>query len=381
MKREGISRTQLMALLWAGVLAPAGELLPGLLLPLAGKGSWLAAALAAPLVLAGGWLLNCLSAERGIVGTLMETLGPIAGRGIILLYMVWAQVLLTWNLRASARRLLASGDRDGSLWFFLLALAGVLIWIGRGKLEAFARAGQIFLVALLAAAGVVLALSVMQAKPEHLLPISWREGAALGKGALTTAGVVGWGLFAAFLLGEVKDQGEPKGWHWTFWGLGGVLFLAAAQAVILGNLGARLAMKLENPFFALAKSVGVEGAFQRVESMISAMWTFADLTMGGVLVFALRTMAQVALPKKIGSWIPWICVGLAAGGGLLLTPGTTMESLLSGKTIAWGNLIFAFLLPGLICLGRKAGGRKQAGGISCETEQGNGADIGVQKKK
>ena len=62
MKREGISRTQLMALLWAGVLAPAGELLPGLLLPLAGKGSWLAAALAAPLVLAGGWLLNCLSA-------------------------------------------------------------------------------------------------------------------------------------------------------------------------------------------------------------------------------------------------------------------------------------------------------------------------------
>ncbi len=39
MKREGISRTQLMALLWAGVLAPAGELLPGLLLPLADKGA------------------------------------------------------------------------------------------------------------------------------------------------------------------------------------------------------------------------------------------------------------------------------------------------------------------------------------------------------
>ena len=42
MKDDKISRTQLMALLWAGVMAPAAELLPGLLLPGAGKGAWLA---------------------------------------------------------------------------------------------------------------------------------------------------------------------------------------------------------------------------------------------------------------------------------------------------------------------------------------------------
>ena len=39
MNTDKISRTQLMALLWAGVMAPAAELLPAMLLPAAGKGA------------------------------------------------------------------------------------------------------------------------------------------------------------------------------------------------------------------------------------------------------------------------------------------------------------------------------------------------------
>ena len=63
MEEEKISRTQLMALLWAGVMAPAAELLPALLLSGAGKGAWLAVVLAAPLVLAaGGYVID---AARG----------------------------------------------------------------------------------------------------------------------------------------------------------------------------------------------------------------------------------------------------------------------------------------------------------------------------
>ena len=46
MRDNKISRTQLMALLWAGVMAPAAELLPALLLPGAGRGAWLAVLLA-----------------------------------------------------------------------------------------------------------------------------------------------------------------------------------------------------------------------------------------------------------------------------------------------------------------------------------------------
>lgn len=350
MKEDEISRTQLMVLLWAGVMAPAAELLPALLLQGAGKGAWLAELLAAPVVLAAGWLMGSLAGREGLARSMTGLLGSWLGGGVLLLYIVWALFLLSLRLRLCAQRLLASGVRDGALCFFLLAVAAVLLWIGRGRLAAFARAGQLFLSALLIAAGAVLILSLFQARPERLLPLWWAEAGPAARAALPAAGVMGWGLFLPFLMGQVRDQGEQKHWHWLFWCLGGTLLLAAAQAVILGNLGAGLAARLNNPFFALAKSVGVEGAFQRVEGVVTALWTFADLTMGGVLIFAVRAMAAELLRSQARGWVPWGAALLAAAGALILFPSPGAAEVWNRQLVPMVNLLLGFLLPALLWL-------------------------------
>ena len=99
MGEDQISRTQLMALLWAGVMAPAAELFPALLLPGAGRGAWLAVVLAAPLVLAAGWLLGSLAGQEGLAKSMTGLLGKWLGRGVLLLYIVWAELLLVLRLR------------------------------------------------------------------------------------------------------------------------------------------------------------------------------------------------------------------------------------------------------------------------------------------
>ena len=365
MRDNKISRTQLMALLWAGVMAPAAELLPALLLPGAGRGAWLAVLLAAPLVLASGWLMGSLAGREGLARRLVGLLGKWAGGGVLILYIVWGLFLLSLRLRLCAQRLFSSGERDGSLWFFLLSTAALLLWMGRGRLDAFARAGQLFLTALLAAAGAVLALSLFQARPERLLPLWWAEPGPVVRSALSAAGVMGWGLFLPFLMGEVQDQGENKNWHWLFWGLGGAALLAGAQAVILGNLGAELAARLDNPFFALAKSVGVEGAFQRVEGVVAALWTFADLAMGGVLVFALRAMADQLLPEKPRPWVPWGAVIIGTAGAFLLFPRFGSAEEWNRWLVPVVNLILGSALPAALWLAGKALGRMKGGGISC----------------
>jgi len=282
-------------------------------------------------------------------------------------------------LRSCAQRLLSSGERDGALWFFLLAVAAVLLWIGRGKLAAFARAGQLFLAALLITAGAVLLLSLFQTRPERLLPLWWSEAGPVLRAALSAAGVMGWGLFLPFLMGNVRDQGENKNWHWLFWGLGGALLLAAAQAVILGNLGPGLAARLDAPFFALAKNVGVEGAFQRVEGVVTALWTFADLTMGGVLVFAVRAMAAELLPKKVQPWVPWAAVLLGAAGALTLFPALGTAEEWDRRLAPAGNLILGSLLPALLWLLGKLLGGEGKHGTSCGESQSWTKDIAGEK--
>lgn len=362
---DKISRTQLMALLWAGVMAPAAELLPALLLPGAGRGAWLAVVLAAPLVLAAGWLLGWLAGREGLAKGLTGLLGKWPGRAILVLYMVWGTFLLALRLRLCAQRLLSTGQRDGALWFFLLAVAAMVLWIGRGALPAFARAGQLFLTALLVTAGAVFLLSLPQVRLERLFPLWWTDVRPVLRAALSAAGVMGWGLFAAFLLGDVADQGENEHWHWLFWGLGGMLLLAAAQAVILGALGAGLAGRLEAPFFALAKGVGVEGAFQRVEGAIAAIWVFADLTMGCVLIFALRAMAGELLPERARPWVPWAAALLGTAGAWTLFPALGRAEDLDRWPVPIGNLILGAGLPLLLWLCGALLGRDRRGDTSC----------------
>ena len=51
LKQDRISTRRLGALLWAGLMAPAAELLPAVTLPLAGRAAWLSALAALPVVL------------------------------------------------------------------------------------------------------------------------------------------------------------------------------------------------------------------------------------------------------------------------------------------------------------------------------------------
>ena len=355
MEQDRISQTQLCALLWAGVMAPAAELLPAVTLPIGGRGAWLSALAALPVVLGVGWMLARVGmGPGGLAGRIRESLGPVLGRLVLAVCLLWGELLLGLRLRLCAQRLIASGERDGSLWFFLPAAALLVLWMARGKLSAFARAGQVFLAVLLMAAGVVLALSLFQTRPGHLLPLWWNDGERGLRAAAPLLGVMGYGVFATFLLGDT--QPSTRRHDWLIWGGGGCLLLALEQAVVIGNLGPQLAQRLSSPFFALAKSVGVEGAFQRVESIIAAVWTFGDLTLLGTIAFALWKIAQALFPKVsqkaavTGIVLPGALLGLAA-----FPEGVMAEAFGRGAAL-WGNLILGLALPVLVFLA-SAGGK------------------------
>ena len=100
MEQDRISTRQLGALLWAGLMAPAAELLPAVTLPLAGRAAWLSALAALPVVLLIGWGLARLDLHRGgLAGAVCREMGPWAGKGVLLFYIVWGELLLALRLR------------------------------------------------------------------------------------------------------------------------------------------------------------------------------------------------------------------------------------------------------------------------------------------
>ena len=357
MEQDKISQTQLNVLLWAGLMAPAAELLPAVTLTAAGRGAWLSGLVVLPVWLILGWMMAKLGRKLGgLTEAILYGLGPVAGRLVLAAYLLWGELLLALRLRLCAQRLIAAGERDGSLWFFLPVSAFLVLWMARGKLSAFARAGQVFFAVLLTGMGVVLGLSLCHMRQENLFPLWLKDIVPILESSVPLAGIMGYGIFACFLLADTEaDDRKRRNWFW--WSTAGFLALTLEQASVIGNLGSQLAQQINSPFFAMAKNVGVEGAFQRVESMIAAIWTFADFCLMGVLAFSLWKIAEGLFPKAAQkptvttAILPGMILGIAA-----FPEGIAAEEF-GGKTALQGNLIMGILLPVVVflfcCLRRK----------------------------
>lgn len=352
MEKGRITAAQLTAAAWAAVLAPAAGILPSLTARLAGQGGWLASLIALPAALVLVKVLGRLTAGRGLAGAIMEVLGRSAGRVLTFIYIMWALALAAARLRLSGQRLLFTAQRETGLWLFLIVLAAMALWLAWGKADAFVRAAAVFGRVLTLALGVVLGLSVFQMRPENLFPLWTQDVLPVIETALPTLGVLCYGAYAAFLWdGTGRDVGVKRR---TAGGCGVLSLLVLA---ILGNMGAELTAALEDPFLTMSRQVGVQGAFQRVESLVSALWLLGDLALVGLLLWACRRMVEAIMPRWKGEW-----AALAGAAVSLLGAGVVFRDALLAQWFEYtlaplGNLVLGAVTPAaLYLLGKRKKG-------------------------
>lgn len=340
MEKEHISTGQLTAAAWAAVLSPAVSVLPGLGARLAGAGGWLAPLVSLPAVLFLGRMFEKGGQSRPLLGQL----GRPGEWLLTIIYIVWALLLASARLRLSGQRLLFTAQREVGLWFFLPVLAAMVLWMTWGKTGAFVRAAAVFSRILTLALAAVLGLTAFQIRPEHLWPVWTGDLLPVLRAAVPALGVLCYGVYAVFL--PVEREGDRQSWKGR--AVGACCVLAALQLSVLGNMGAALAGAVEDPFLTLSKHVGVEGAFQRVESLVSALWLLGDLALLGLLLRACCALTKNIMPGWDGKRIAAVLVGLT-----LLGSGLGFRDALLAQRFEWGaaplgNLILGLGVPALL---------------------------------
>lgn len=374
MKQDRISARQLYVILAAGLLSPMVQALPSWTAATAGEGAWLTGILAFPVLLGGLWmgfaLLRMGPEGGGLCGAFRAVLGRALGKAVTAAYLLWALFLMAVGARLYGERLLP--EYGGSSLPVLLGIILVLVgWMGAKKLEVFARAAEIFYLVLSLVLGVVLFFSILDMTPENVLPVWYGDLPGIAAATAIPVGVAGAGIFGAFLAGQVegKTHSRRRGLRWLAAGCGAMALL---QFGVLAQLGPVLAAQMDAPFFEIARGVGVSGAFQRVESIVSALWVFSDFVFLGLLAFAVRNMAGSLLGERAERWGAPAAAALTFIIGVWLFPDGFAVKNLAATLVPAGNLFFAFLVPAAaLCVG----GAKRAMGkgahlVAKEDKQG-----------
>ena len=343
-----ISLGQGLTVLFLALLPLGTEGIPASLWQV-GAAAWLCPLLAGVVAIGVAALLSRRPVlGRGDLGEqIAKRWGRRAGRGLAALFFLWGLYVTAAHAARIGGRL-SDGLRASPvlLTAVVLVLAG---WLASGGVPAFARACEIFVLAVGFGFGLIVVFGAFRLEGAQVLLWDWRELAQVPRGALSMVGMLAVGGYLLFLLGDIRPEQRSR--RRVLLRLG-ILFalLAAAVVLVLGRLGAPLAAEIDAPFFQMVSGLGFEGAFQRLEGLVSALWVLGDVVLVGLLLLCLgRLLGQMAgrgEDRRLG----WIAAGLAFLGSL---NETYWNQVWAGSVVPVGNLVaLAVLVVCLVGVGR-----------------------------
>ena len=357
LQKEGITRRQLYALMFVGLLSPVFRTLPTLSVAAAGRAAWLSPLAAAPvlvlLVLLAASMLKGRAPGQGLAEILFRVLGAGPGRIVVLLYSLWMALYSGFVLRAGAERLLSTIYANGKAAFFVLVLLGAALWLALGRQQSMMRTAELLYMFLLGTLLVVLLAALPQVRTENLLPVRAADTGAVLRGAVPVIGALSQWFYLLFLCGGLPAEERMRpGAALRRQGLGiGIVFLLTVCT--LGTFGPVFLTGLQAPFFVLIRDIRIAGVVERVEALVVALWVITDLFFVAALLSAAGEGLRSVIGKKSRRLPIILCAVLGAAAAILAGGNAFQVKKLSDHMIPMINLVFTLGGSSLIFIVQK----------------------------
>lgn len=350
MKTDQLSARQLYIIYIVAMLSPLVRGLPQWTVAVAGKGAWLTGLCSFLPMLAVLWLWSGLVGDGvGLADRFKMTLGVGLGKALTTLYIVWVVFLMSVETRQYGQRLLVAGYEGMPLEGFFLIMLGLVLWMSRGKLSALGRMAEVFYLILALTLAVVLGFSLLNLEPSYVLPIWVEEWSGGIKATAVPTGIMLMGVVLLFLWGTVKPStnDNKQAVRWL-----AVICLVATliQLAIIGQLGTAVTLGIDTPFFQLTRGLAISGAFQRMESIVVALWLISDFVLLVLLVHVGKVLVVSVVGERVERWVPWIMVFLVLWVAVGPMADGQQTALLAQRWIPLSNLIFGGLVPLMIAM-------------------------------
>ncbi len=127
------------------------------------------------------------------------------------------------------------------------------------------------------------------------------------------------------------------------------LLLSAVGAVMIGMFGWQTAIRLQPPFFSMAKEVSLGEITERIEAVVAAVWVFSDLALLAAQVCAIGEYGKELWSGVSRKWLIW-GMGIVILLGAAWMDTATFELQGIWRELQGCNAVLCYGLPLLACL-------------------------------
>jgi hypothetical protein len=350
-----ISTKQAYTLFMLAILSPMIRLTPAMGARLAGQAGWVSVFISCAAFAGLTVILSvCFKRRAGaacdkstdLYSLYKSAFGKVIAKILALFYAIWIFMLVGFYLRAFAERFAGVIMPGVPSEFFFVTLLALVFIILSGRVQSFAIMSDLLFYLVVFAIVVVFALQLPRIQPENLLPVTHYDAGGIVRGVLPTLGIFAYLTPLMFLGGEItcNDTGRFRRY-----GMYSALILLGVNlmlfAMTVGVFGSALTQEMHRPFMMSVKTVGAQGALERLESIFLLLWVVTDLAIIVMLMHVLLKLAGfLTLSEK-----PEVFKSLLLSGvfilALYIKRGVNDTELLSIRLGLPANIVMGIIIP------------------------------------
>ncbi|NMA95502.1 MAG: GerAB/ArcD/ProY family transporter [Clostridiales bacterium] len=286
MDRKEISISQFFKLLVCLSFSPAVRVTPLYETIFADQAGWLAPLISfVPIFILLKMFDDIFSkyTEESYGQVVQDILGGILGKIVLIIYLIGIAILLASYIRYYAIKINLALFPNSRIHIPVIIMLLLTYLSLRRGLVVISRMGEILFVLIVMSFVVFVVLSINNIKPEHLLPISYKDIIPMGQASYGIAGLWGYLTFVCFFSDRIKDKNEmdKRGLKYLITFTISILVLGI---VTIGGLGHSVVKRTSLPFFVAVKNISLFNIIERVEAIAITVWVAADFMLIAVFL-------------------------------------------------------------------------------------------------
>jgi hypothetical protein len=229
--------------------------------------------------------------------------------------------------------------------FFLIPMLAMVLMAARGGIEAFARFSEIVFLVFAVTLALLFMLFLPNVRIWNLLPVTPGDAAPAMLSALPVVSI--WGhVTLFFFLGERVSNLRELRAHTRKPMVYLIVMTTLIMIMVVGSLGPSTVTRMPAPFFSAAKLISVLRSFERMETVLLALWIVSDF----VTILAFAVISMNIAKKLFGASrarlfaSPTVLLGYA-GGLCVASNGLELEKFSSSPALLTTAIIMGAAMP------------------------------------
>lgn len=286
--------------------------------------------------------------EKSFVVIIQEITGKFLGKIICLLYFLWLTLLLSYNIRMYAERIITTTMPGVSIFVVVAVMLLLVGYIGKYGIVPLAKMCELFFIAIMGIFFIFDILILPKMQLENLYPITLKDALPVLKGSLGVIAIFAYNILI-FIFNDKIDykQGDFK--KISIKTIIIITIIATlSTAIPLAVFGWSVVIKMPIPFINTMMEISWFDIIERMEAAIIVLWIMADFVLISLFVYAAIHMIRVTFNLSNVSGLSTMFILSMFFVSIFLADSTVELRTLSESILTPSNIIFGYAIPILL---------------------------------